>query len=194
MCSRLIPQVLGVLGMNVIHKCYQELFGWHGLSIFDLPEVSTAPSSVLQALQHCTGWQELPAAPGGVKVRGKQVCRIPGGVMQLVPATCSAQYSGATVLFKPLDSGLPAGLLASPALVQVTHGTALIPVVNVGSTDVLLYPRTFLGLLDAAHIVSLPAGVFEVPSVTATIASHAARPPVPDQIEAMDLSSLPPAE
>lgn len=187
----LSPQVPGVLGMNVIRKCYQELFGRHGLALFDLPEVSTAPSSVFQALQHCNSRQDPPAAPGRVKLRGKRVCRIAGGVMQLVSATCSAQYSGATVLFEPLDSGLPAGLLASPALVQVTHGTALIPIVNVGSTDVLLYPRTVLGMLDLAHIVSLPAGVSEVPSVTATGASHLAGPAVPDQIETVDLSSLP---
>ncbi|XP_063059157.1 retrovirus-related Pol polyprotein from transposon 412 [Engraulis encrasicolus] len=186
----LSPKVPGVLGMNVIRKCYQELFGNHGLALFDLPEVSTAPSSVLQALQHCNSALDFPAAPGKVKVRGKKVCRIPGGMMQLVAATCSAQYSGTTVLFEPPDSGLPAGLLASPALVRVTYGTAFIPIVNVGLTDVTLYPRTVLGELDVAHVVSLPVGVSEVPSQIATVSSQTVAPSVSAQIEAMDLASL----
>lgn len=57
---------------------------------------------------------------------GRKVWRIPGGVMKIVAATCSEHYSGTTVLFEPLDSGLLAGLLASPALVQMKRGTAYI--------------------------------------------------------------------
>lgn len=68
--------------------------------------------------------------------------------MKIVAAMFSEQYSGSTVLFEPSDSGLPAGLLASPALVRVVRGTAYIPVVNVGSTDVLLHPCTAVGMLD----------------------------------------------
>lgn len=49
--------------------------------------------------------------------------------MKLVAATCSSQYSSGTVLFEPLDSGLPAGLLASPALVRVDRATVYVPVV-----------------------------------------------------------------
>ncbi len=49
----LCAQVPGVLGMNILRRCYQELFGQHGMSLFDLPVVSQAPSSVFQALQHC---------------------------------------------------------------------------------------------------------------------------------------------
>lgn len=88
--------------------------------------------------------------------------------MKTIAATCSEQYSGCAVLFEPLDSGLPAGLLASPALVQVVGGTAYIPIVNVGAIDVILYPRTVVGTLDKVCVVSLPAGVTEVPSVVAT--------------------------
>ncbi|KAK0135626.1 hypothetical protein N1851_028532 [Merluccius polli] len=127
----LSAQVPGVLGMNVIRKCYKELFGHHGLALFDLPVVSEAPKPVMQALQKCHQASVKPdQSAGKVKVRGKSACRIPGGVMKIVVATCSEQYSGSTVLFEPLDSGLPAGLLASPALVPVVRGTAYIPIVN----------------------------------------------------------------
>ncbi|KAK0155388.1 hypothetical protein N1851_002293 [Merluccius polli] len=139
--STLVP---GVLGMNIIRRCYRELFGQHGLALFNLPAVAEAPESVTQALQKCHQ-ASAPAhrcTTGRVKVRGRKACRIPGGTMKLVVATCSAQYSGISALFEPLDSGLPVGLLASPALVRVVQGTAYIPIVNVGSSAVLLYPRT----------------------------------------------------
>lgn len=58
--------------------------------------------------------------------------------MKIVAATCSERYSGTTVLFESLYSGLPAGLLGSPALVLVVRGTAYIPTVNVGSSDMLV--------------------------------------------------------
>ncbi|KAJ8011834.1 hypothetical protein DPEC_G00062400 [Dallia pectoralis] len=114
--------------------------------------------------------------------------------MKTVDATCLEQYSGCTVLFEPLGSGLLAGLLASPALVQVVGGTAYIPIVNVGTIDVLLYPRTVVGTLDRVWVVSLPAWVTEEPPVVATLGSQAVLPGVQDQIEAIDLSLLPAAE
>lgn len=111
--------------------------------------------------------------------------------MKIVAATCSEQYSGGTMMFEPLDRGLPAGLLASPALVRVVRGTAYVPVVNVGTTDVLLSPRTIVGRLDEVCVVSLPAGVVEVPSHVATVALHSASLSVQDQLENMDLTSFP---
>lgn len=52
-----------------------------------------------------------------------------------------------SALFELLDSGLPNGLLASPALVKVVSGTAFIPVTNVGTTEVILPPRIQIGTL-----------------------------------------------
>lgn len=52
----------------------------------------------------------------------------------------SAQYMGSTVLFKPPETDLPAGLLAPSSLVQLTRGTVHVLVVNVGTIDVVLYP------------------------------------------------------
>lgn len=49
---------------------------------------------------------------------------------------------------EPLDSGLPAGLLASPSLIWMDMGTAYIPVINVSFSEVLLYPRTIVGKLE----------------------------------------------
>lgn len=56
---------------------------------------------------------------------------------------------------------MPAGLLALPALVQMTRGTVYIPIVNVGFNDAVLYPRTVIGTLSHAQVVSLPSGVME---------------------------------
>ncbi|XP_054872643.1 uncharacterized protein LOC129350363 [Amphiprion ocellaris] len=191
--GELPSQVPGVLGMNVIRRCYAELFGQHVSALFDSSEVSGVSESVLQALQKChqASINTPEVIHGKVMVRGRKACRIPGGVTKIVTATCSEKYSHSTVLFEPLDSGLPAGLLASPALVRVIGATAYIPVVNVGFTDVLLYPRTIVGTLEEVHIVSLPAGVTEVPSGVATMASHLVSTTVTDQVEAIDLSSLP---
>lgn len=107
-------QVPGVLVMNVIRRCYRDLFGQHSFALFDLPSVFEAPELVVQALQkyHHASVQAPQYTAGRTKIGGRKVCCIPGGVMKIVEATCSEQYSSTTVLFEPLDSGLPAGLLA----------------------------------------------------------------------------------
>nr|XP_043898190.1 uncharacterized protein LOC122779681 [Solea senegalensis] len=182
--------------MNILRRCYSTLFGQHGSALFKLATVTEAPKSVVQALQRChqASLTSSSDAIGKVKLRGKKAFRIFGGTMQLVPATCSAQHSGTTVLFEPLDRGLPAGLLASPALVRVEGGTVYIPVVNVGTSDVLLYPRTEVGALREVCVVSLPSGIKEVPSYLATVASQAVVPTLQDQIDVVDLSALPAEE
>ncbi len=65
-------QAPGVLGMNVLGRCYQELFGQHGSSWFNSPAVSHAPKSVFQALQYChqIGTRQHPEGIGKAKVRG----------------------------------------------------------------------------------------------------------------------------
>lgn len=81
--------------------------------------------------------------------------------MKLVPTTCrraSSVHMG-SALFELLDSGLPNGLLASPALVKVVSGTAFIPVTNVGTTEVILPPRIQIGTLCQVDIVSQPESI-----------------------------------
>ena len=184
--------VPGVLGMNVIRKCYSELFVRHGAALFSQRCVSEGPTQVLVALQQChrASLQTPRDHPGLAKIRGKKAWRIPGGVTKVVAATCSQRYSSSTVLFEPSDSGLPDGLLVSPALVRVIRGTVYIPILNVGSTDVVLHPHTTVGMLDHVNVVSLPSGITEVPSVVATVSSQTAPPSVQHQLEDLDLSSL----
>lgn len=191
--------VPGVLGMNVLGRCYRELFGQHGPALFKATSVLQAPTPVVEALQQCHLVEvDVPSSQlSRVKVRGGRALRVSGGTMKLVPSTCSTIYADGMALFEPPESGLPAGLLASPALVKVISGTAFIPVVNVSTADILLFPRTPLGTLQHVYVVSLPAGVTEVPSVTATVSSHTMSEPVPsirEQIEALELPALPTSE
>lgn len=104
-----------VLGMNLICKCYHELFGQYGPALFGEASVSL-PTALVEALQRChvAIVQTPPTPPGRVRVRGKAACRVPGGMMKIVMATCSEQFSDGTVMFEPPEAGLPAGLLASP--------------------------------------------------------------------------------
>lgn len=210
LCGQVIPQcgvlvvrdppggictrVPGILGMNILSRCYQELFGYYGPALFDSPSSVEAPNFVIQALQHCHYMhdQSLVERSGRVALRGRGQCRIPGGTMKFVPATCSEQYARGTVLFEPPTSGLPAGLLASPSLVRVIRGTVYLPVVNVGTVDVMLYASTVLGTLNSVCVVSLPAGVTEVKPVTATVSSQLGEvgSSVREQIDAVDLACL----
>lgn len=160
--------------MNVISKCYRVLFGQHGLALFDLPVLSQASEPVRQALHqfHLTSVKASGGAPGIARVGGKRACRIPGGMRKLVAATCSQKYAGTSALFEPLESGLPAVLLASPALVKVENNIADLLVINVNRADVLLYPRTRVGTLVEVTMASLPAGVTEVSPCAVTMASQ----------------------
>lgn len=87
--------------------------------------------------------------------------------MKFVASTCPQQLAGPAVLFESAEPSLPAGLLVAPCLVQVTHGTVYVPVVNVRMADVFLHPHTGLDIVCSAQVVSLPAGVTEVKPTTA---------------------------
>lgn len=74
-----ISHVPGVLGMNIIRKCYHELFGQHGSLLFEHPPVVHAPSPVWQALQQCHKADIIHGeASRTVRVRGGQTFRVPG--------------------------------------------------------------------------------------------------------------------
>lgn len=82
-------QVTGVLGINILRKCYHEFFGQQGTTLFLQHCVSEAPEPVMEAIQHCH--HATVTAPqdslGRVKVRGKRAWRILGGVMKIVATT-----------------------------------------------------------------------------------------------------------
>jgi len=86
---------------------------------------------------------------------------------------------------------LPAGLLASPALVQLVRGTVYVPIVNVGVNDAVLYPHTVIGIVSQAYVVSLPTGVTEGnEQVSATMSSQMVTTSIQDKINAVDLGAL----
>lgn len=187
--------VSGVLGMNVIKDCYDELFVQHGGSLFDVDCVKKTPLCWQKALQQCheSSVTQVSDRDCLARVRGKRALRVAGGTMIIVASTCSQLHFKGTdsVMFEPLSTGLPAGLLASPAVVKVLNGTAHIPVVNVGANDVLLYPRTPLGMLTCAPIISLPAGVSEVRGgLAAMVSSQIADSTLRDRVAEVDLTSL----
>lgn len=66
------PSVPGILGMNVIRRCYKELFGAYGPTLFNLPAVAQAPGPVIEALQRCHHAAARATGPlvGSVNVRG----------------------------------------------------------------------------------------------------------------------------
>lgn len=119
--------------------------------------------------------------------------------MKLVHTTCRnvSPVHTESAMFEPLDSGLPNGLLASPALVKVLNGTAFIPIINVGTTEVTLSPHIQIGALCQVEIVSQPESLIETmeegPSgeQTVTMSTHTVKEnPVLSAIESLDLSTL----
>ena len=98
-----------------------------GPALFDFPSVSQAPSQLQKALQQCHLAQvNAPLERSSrVKVKGRRIFRVPGGTMKLVAATCTQQHSGNHGLFESSSAGLPADLMASPALVQMTRGIVI---------------------------------------------------------------------
>jgi len=79
--------------MNVIRRCYQELFGQYGHALFNTTPVMASPVALVNALQKCHAaeMQPPPNQPSKVRVRGKRAFRIPGGIMKFVPTTCCEQ-------------------------------------------------------------------------------------------------------
>lgn len=43
----------GILGSNILHRCYRKLFAVYGPALFDSLSVVQAPGPVLEALQRC---------------------------------------------------------------------------------------------------------------------------------------------
>lgn len=118
-----------------------------------------------------------------VKVKGGKFCRVPGGTMKTVGATCSQHQWTADALFEPLSIGLPAVLLTS--LVQVARDTVYIPVVNVGTLVAILYPYTVLGSLSQGNLMSSPTGLEEMSATISTQTTSSMQ----DRIAAVDLTA-----
>lgn len=111
--------------------------------------------------------------------------------MKMVAAT-GPQHLQDQILFEPLSIGLPAGLLASPSLVNMSRGMVYIPNVNVRAQEVVLYPNIILGIVSESYLVHSPDHLIE-DGVAATVSSQTAGL-VQDKIEAADLTALTPDE
>lgn len=84
-----------------------------------------------------------------------------GGAIKLVMATCSDHFSSGVTILEPVEFGLPVGLLISPGLIKLIRGMVYVPVVNVQTTDALLFPCRVIGMLTNVH-VSLPQALLRL--------------------------------
>lgn len=199
-CQAKLPQVPGIIGMNIIKARYLQLFDQYGPDLFKLPSVLGAPTSWLPAFQLCqqVESQKDQIQTSVAKLRGRRPVVVPAGTTKFVPATCSAMLTQAGgALIEPLDRkfGLPEGLLVSPSLLQVFRGTVYVPVVNVGVCTVSLKPCCALGVVSPVEVVSLPSELQEVPcvqeQVVAAVRSHTAQTgSVGEKITSLNLSML----
>ena len=149
----------GLLGMNVIRHCYNDLFFTYGQSLFAAPEVTTAERGWRAALAQCqrllrtedTGYVGRATTPPG----GAQ--RVAANTMQWVTAYCNQVAAISHVYLEPLlasDGTLPDHLLVSAALLPIYNGQLQVPVVNVGTEDRWISAKTALGHL---HLTTLPS-------------------------------------
>lgn len=68
------------------------------------------------------------------------------------------------------------------------------PVLNVGTTDVLLYPQIHLGSLCGTQVISLARGVTEVKLATASVSAQGAASVAQNGLASIDLATLPEEE
>ena len=143
--------VPGLLGMNVIRKCYQ--LSCHANVL------SPSPTPVL-------GWQHAFAAcrsqqavMAGAKtfVSAASPFTVPAGALCFVPASGPRSLSRATVVVEALgldEGSLPGGLVVPSTLVEVSNGHLQVPVINVGLVEVRLGPQARLASLHSGEVVA----------------------------------------
>ncbi|XP_052464763.1 uncharacterized protein LOC128021529 [Carassius gibelio] len=155
--KELVP---GLLGMNIIGQCYNNLFEEHGSALFSVLQVRRAETGWKDALLQCQRTSDPfgPGYIGQVRVQAKHPVQIPAGTMRLVTAYCPKTFSNVATLFEPLggdgSGGFPAGILISPALLQSSQTTICVPVVNVSTETVYLPARAKLGSLIKVEMVN----------------------------------------
>lgn len=126
-------KVPGLLGMNVISQCYDELFQQHGSTLFHAPLVRSAGKAWKQAFTDCQQLDRLPPTSclGKAKVAGRTSVRIPAGSTKFVSCNQHIGFVIQSVLLEPVDCKLPPGLLLSRAILDCDQGQVYVPVVNV---------------------------------------------------------------
>lgn len=151
--------VPGLLGMNIISSCYDELFHEHGNRLFCAPVVNQAGKEWKSALCQCQLMERLQGTGrvGEAASLPDSSIRISAGSLWFVQATCNQNPALNTVLLEPMSYGegnLPMNLFISSALLSVSRGTVDVPVVNVGKEDQWVKPRTVLGTLNLGYVYS----------------------------------------
>uniref|UniRef100_A0A3B1KDF0 Gypsy retrotransposon integrase-like protein 1 n=1 Tax=Astyanax mexicanus TaxID=7994 RepID=A0A3B1KDF0_ASTMX len=161
--KKVIP---GLVGMNIIGQCYQELFLQHGQALFKVPNVQQAGKVWQQALFECQNLEHISQSGrvGLVRVQQGPAVRVPAGSMAFISAAChdGLGFIVSTGLLEPVsfvDGQLPCDLLVPSALVSVGKGVLQVPVVNVGDQDRWLQPKTVLGELHVVQLMSTPKEV-----------------------------------
>lgn len=141
-------QTPGLLGMNIISGCYDDLFHQHGSSLFQTDLVRQAGTVWEEALSECHRIDCLSPSGflGRVKVKGQTSMRAPAGTLRMIPASCTQQFGRAlqSAMFEPDADSLPEGLLASWALLTMGWGEVSVPVVNLGTQDIWLPQHTIV--------------------------------------------------
>ncbi|KAL2098414.1 hypothetical protein ACEWY4_007621 [Coilia grayii] len=149
-------KVPGLLGMNVINKCYDELFHQYGSRLFQSIPVQDGNEAWREALSEChkLNCMSDSGCLGAVRVGGRSSVRIPAGSWKMVAATCTKHLgrSLSSALFEPTSNQLPNGLLASKAFLSIEHGNVWVPIVNVETHDMWLPCKTVLGEWFAAEV------------------------------------------
>ncbi|KAL6485096.1 hypothetical protein MHYP_G00071410 [Metynnis hypsauchen] len=158
----------GLVGMNIIGQCYQELFLQHGQALFEASDVQQAGKVWEQALFECQNLEHISqdGRIGLVWVQQGPAVRVPSGAMTMILASCHEGLGSvlSAGFLEPVcfaEGQLPGDLLIPSALVSVGKGALQVPVVNVGNQDRWLQPKTELGELHIVQPVSNP-GVVQV--------------------------------
>lgn len=92
----------GLLGVNAIGRCYQELFNDLGLNLFHCPPVQAAKIGWRQALsERLCGSGYIAKAV----IQPGHALRVHAGCLKFVPATCSIFGSITSCFLEPLPYG-----------------------------------------------------------------------------------------
>lgn len=150
--------VPGLVGMNILRGCLQEMFCQEGPRLFTSPSMSSVPALWKHALLACQSFEDISGSGhlGRVSIPPGPSVHVPAGSLKFVSATCR-QGLGPLVASAFLEPGerewqLPPDLIIPTSLLPLGNGTVQVPVVNVGNQDRWLRPRTTLGQL---HMVGV---------------------------------------
>lgn len=134
----------GLLGMNVIGACKELLTQDHEVTVVE------GWTQILQERRADNDHQ----VRGFARVAGRSDVRVPAGSVSTVKVTGFHRQHGECnqTMIEPLTTTLPGNLLVVNTLSQAVKGNYMVRIVNMGSQDVWLKPRTRIGRLQDVDI------------------------------------------